>query len=90
MTSHVTRRMQCIVGERERPNLSCWVCKKHIKKPSGHVKERFDPKAIFVGLRRRIGRSTLGLYTRVQYNTATLELYDVSAYPSNQRTKTKT
>ena len=30
------RRMQCIVSERERPNLSCWVC---IKKDSGHVKE---------------------------------------------------
>ena len=34
-----TRRMQCIVGERERPNLSSWVCKKHIQKPSAHVKE---------------------------------------------------
>ena len=43
-----TRRMQCIVGERERPNLTCWV----VKKPSTHVKEtpkRLDPKAISVG-----------------------------------------
>ena len=30
-----TRRMQCIVGKRERPNLTCWV----VKKPSNHVKE---------------------------------------------------
>ena len=39
MYMYNTRRMQCIVGERERPNLSCWVCKKHIQKPSAHVKE---------------------------------------------------
>ena len=63
---HTTWPYSWLVGERERPNLSCWVCKKDIQK------KRFDPKAIFVGLRRQIGRSTY-LYTRIQYNTATLE-----------------
>ena len=38
-TKNTSRRMQWIVGERERPDLSCWVCKKDIQKPSEHVKE---------------------------------------------------
>ena len=30
-STYLTRRMQCIVGERERPNLLCWVCKNTYK-----------------------------------------------------------
>ena len=38
------------------------------------VKETLDPKAIFVGLRRRIGRSMYRFYARIVHSNGRAEL----------------